>query len=599
MRVLKLILSGILSCASCLLMTATLSAQEPTLKIDPNPLWMERGLRSTQEYFWRFSLVATAELSNLKITTNGLVNNERTVLINNDQFTFHPADIDLMKAGEKRDLVMIVNNVDRVGIYSGKLRFRYEVGGKDDEQVVHFTLNVTQPTLEHILDDGNETLNLRGQVGADIIGEFRLESLKGDLPSVQFLPSMLRDGKKEIAFSQIGVEPETRELLENQIARFTFEVKDVEKPGKYKGLLGVLRPGELRSEKYLTIPILLIAEGTPSVAKFPEEVNLASNLVRCANGFTCWLAKRILGKGSIQRKYEIHMENKGSVAAKLQDPQVIGFKGLKGGYEPSANAFTFTFDERELGDGILHPKETGLLSVALNLEENEIPPDEYTGTIRVPVQGQDTPVNIEVDLKVRSGVWSVMTWILFGLLLGRALKLVEAVEARQLHVWAKHLREKIKTVSTEATKENFLTELEEIRPLIEEGELKQARQKLEELGQVVDEELKIQDEGLSSLSEQDKDGIKNRRWRQSWVPLLFGLGSGTAPEYDGSFWVGFGRLGAYAISFFGIVYLGLKQHYISVPTFGADPFVDFGSVLTWALSADIVSRNIASMFQQN
>jgi hypothetical protein len=448
-------------------------------------------------------------------------------------------------------------------------------------------LYADEPVVELEIIPGDEELNLEGPVGADTSFEdgFRLVARGGDVESITFIPSDLTDGDKVIPFWKVTVEPKA--LSEDKEETFKLVVTGVDEPGSYSGQLRILKPGE-PSNQGLIIPIQLTAEATPAVVKVPDTAKLAPSLVRCRPELAelqCRLGQVMAGAASTQMTREIRLENTSLVSALLQPPEITDVRGEKGGYQLTAE--DIRFDMTDLGDGTLHSKVSGVLKVTV--KANQIPPDEYKGTIRIPVQDQDTPVSIDVDLKVRDGPLVPILVIVLAWLLAHVIKLYPAAERRsRLVLWARAVKEKIDKFPDSPWKKECEKDLETIEEQIKKDKFDDAQKGLEALAKKikagpdrVDEEVK--EEPLEVLERLTRRVL-------GWI-------TGVAPEAQARFILWIVRPLIYFAFVAFIIYLGVTQKYTGQATFGANALADYGAIFTWAMSADIVGRSIANWGQ--
>jgi hypothetical protein len=445
----------------------------------------------------------------------------------------------------------------------------------------------------------DEELNLVGAIGADTRFEdgFRLVARGGDLASITFDPSDLTDvtdDDNKIPFWKITVET-TKPLSEDIEETFKLVVAGWDKPGTYSGQLRILKPGE-PSTQGLIIPVTLTAEATPEVEKVPTTAKLDPSLAHCEPGLECQLTQLLVGQASTQRTVEIRLKNKSLVSAVLQDPEVTDVKGQTAPYQLTAK--DFDFDLVDLYDGTLPSKKSGVLKVEVKV--NQIPPDEYKGTITIPVQDQDTSVSIDVDLKVRGRLFVPIILIVIGWLAGRGIKLFTDAKPRLLRQWASNLEKEISKIDNEDKKKDFLKDLATIKQKIDGGKLGEAESELRELRRRVEKALALQAKGLGldeSLTDEEQHKLDQRLARKERLQRSLGWLSGITPEFDAPLWLGIGRTLGYLALLLWITFLGLQQKYIGQATFGANALPDYMGVITWAMSADIVGRTIGSIGQ--
>ncbi len=444
---------------------------------------------------------------------------------------------------------------------------------------------------------GDEELNLVGKVGAATRFEdgFRLVARGGGLDSVTFDPTDLTDVTDDnnvIPFWKIAVET-AKPLSEDVEETFKLVVTGWDKPGTYSGQLRILKPKEPLTQG-LSIPITLSAQAVPEVVKVPATATLAPSLVRCGSRLECRLAQWLPGPASRQTTREIRLENSSLVSARLQEFEVTDLKGGTSGYQLTAE--DFVFDLSDLDDRTLSSNDSGVLKVTV--KANQIPPDEYKGTIRIPVQDQDTRLSLDVDLKVRGGLFVPIFLIVGGWLLAHVIKLYGAAEERAL-LWrlADDVEDDIRRIEKEDLRKQYESELEAIRRKIRIKDLEEVKKDLNTLTDKVVKALAAQDRGVRIEKVTDDEVRELRQLSFAGVRRIVGWLSGIAPEVETSFVLWIVRPLLYFLLVIWIIYLGIQQKYIGEPTFGANLVADYVGLITWAMSADIVGRTISKIGQ--
>jgi hypothetical protein len=127
------------------------------------------------------------------------------------------------------------------------------------------------------------------------------------------------------------------------------------------------------------------------------------------------LARAILNEGLLMDKYELTFDKPiDADSVTVEDSGVI-VRGQNTGYPLTTQLDledTATFDAK------------GMNSMTLTIDRSSIPPDHYTGTIALTIEGAIERLRLPVDLNVRTGPTWVILCLIVGLLLGQAQRFV-------------------------------------------------------------------------------------------------------------------------------------------------------------------------------
>jgi hypothetical protein len=139
------------------------------------------------------------------------------------------------------------------------------------------------------------------------------------------------------------------------------------------------------------------------------------NLVNCGGKVGCLLASPILNAGLFVDEFELTFDKPVHAdSVKVGDPTVT-VRGENTGYPLTT--------QLELEDTATFDAE-GMNSLTLTIDRSSIPPDHYTGTIALTMEGAIERLRLPVDLNVRTGPTWVILCLLAGLLLGQAQRFV-------------------------------------------------------------------------------------------------------------------------------------------------------------------------------
>jgi hypothetical protein len=276
--------------------------------------------------------------------------------------------------------------------------------------------------LDDVVGKEMKMLVISGWLGEDNVftTSMRLTAEGGDVEELVFLPSDLKPlttegnqadaiiGRERVAL--IG-EP----AFSNGVPKdFQVNVTDVKTPGTYEGSFDLLIPGQQRDES-LTVPLRLEAKARPQITPEPGTSPVQLNLVNCGGKIGCLLARAILNEGLLMDKYELTFDKPiDADSVTVEDSGVI-VRGQNTGYPLTTQLDledTATFDAK------------GMNSMTLTIDRSSIPPDHYTGTIALTIEGAIERLRLPVDLNVRTGPTWVILCLIVGLLLGQAQRFV-------------------------------------------------------------------------------------------------------------------------------------------------------------------------------
>ena len=178
----------------------------------------------------------------------------------------------------------------------------------------------------------------------------------------------------------------------------------------------------------LIVPISARAQAPVVVAK-PDLMSLNIQAVSTDGVLDQWLAERLLPRWMLLRHWAILIERAPAVPADAGpfdlavDPLVRGQKtGIivttgdsRGGGPPGAAA-EITVTEANI------MKSGKTAKIALNIRPDLLPPDQYSGYLRLESVKFANPVLVPFDLKIRQGPLLPLLVILVGILVGRIMQ---------------------------------------------------------------------------------------------------------------------------------------------------------------------------------
>ena len=357
------------------------------------------------------------------------------------------------------------------------------------------------------VDATDNPLVIRGTLETSpvVSGSLRLTASE-DVAAFNFLPSdlKLKDGDEKIARQNISLTGE-RSLSANTPVDFVVNVSGIQTPGTYEGELVFLLPGQPMQDG-LTIKITVEALSKAVLSPLAGSEQLQLGLVNCS--WDCWLVGVILPKSTTADARQILLENTGKGDTKVLETGVA-VVGQKTGYQLTTQEITLPPSGTTLPAGEINEINIAIL-------RGKIPPDHYTGSLYLTLDGVNERVRIPVDLNVRSGPGIPILLLLLGIVLGRLFKFMQdkgepqanalqkVNEVAQLIDGAAPQDQKaLKAMLDPIRKEVYRMKLEQI-----EAELKVIESRIEALHSLHEMEASLQDKAQNPAIKSILDLIK-------------------------------------------------------------------------------------------
>ncbi|OPX95694.1 MAG: hypothetical protein A4E58_02009 [Syntrophorhabdus sp. PtaB.Bin006] len=497
----------------------------------------------------------------------------------------------------------------------------------------------------------------------ELSSSLRLTARGGDIKKLVFLRSDLkRDGGDEV-IQRHQITPGEISLAGGVPQDVQIKVTGISAPGQYKGQIVLLMPGQAPS-KAMTIPLVVIARGRPDLKPLPDS-KLNLSLVNCTWGPDCVLARLLLPASAFVNGRDLKFDNETKDEVNVLSAEPVVF-GEKTGYQPDAKGLTFPKTPVSLA-------ANRVVSLRLGLDRSSLPPDHYTGSVYLTLDGQDKRQQIEMDLNVRKGPLLPAIFLLVGILLGRLVKYmqgpgkakVEGLTAiNRVEVKVQHeadpddqvilgpmfeearqtvyrgeadkvqpvldkIKERLEKLKGLRAAERSLRDKEqdpdaakalakiaEARRCISDGNDDQAKALLEDVKNTL---VQLQESALMGLGGQPDKGITHAReqveatlgliaqpalslapgqvstWSKRGRGLLVKL-SGLSDEWfaEATLWIA--RPLLYFALLFALLWLGMESLYVDKGvSFGAQPLLDYFTVIFWGLSSDVASRTLGNL----
>jgi hypothetical protein len=343
------------------------------------------------------------------------------------------------------------------------------------------------------VDPADSPLVISGQLGegGSLTGDVRLTAVGGDVEEFLFLPSdlQLENGDATINRRQISLVG-APSLTEGVPENFQVAVNPPPVPGTYRGQVEFLLPGQPQEEA-LVLPLTVVALTESSLTPLPGTNPVRLRLVRCAGGLDCGLAGLLLPESAFVDRRSLHFDNPSQGTVTITGAEVVVL-GEQTDYQLGEAAL-------ELPELPLTLPAEPVLSIPLALTRDAMPPDRYTGSIYLTLEGAQEPVNVLVDMSVRSGPVAPLLLLLLGIVLGRLFKYMQERGGPQAEKLQEVNRLDARVQSLHSDDQKILEPmLEGVRRLVYREDLSAVEGKLG----VIEARLEILEE-LRQIEEQD------------------------------------------------------------------------------------------------
>jgi hypothetical protein len=280
-----------------------------------------------------------------------------------------------------------------------------------------FALAQEDVTIE--VDPDDTSLAITGRLGESnaFMGNLRLTARGGDVMTFTFLDSDLKrqDGDEIVGRQNISLIGDPT-LTVDVPKDFQVSVTGIDKPGTYQGQIEILLPGQPRSEA-LVIDLTVVAKALPNLTLLPGTDQIQLRLVNCGWAFNCALARWLLPASAFLENWQLQFGNETQADVVVLDV-AVSVLGEQTGYQLTKAVLALPTDPHTLAAGHIS-------ALPLTIYRSKIPPDHYTGSIYLRLDGRDERLKIPVDLNVRVGPFWPLLALLLGIALGRLFKYMQ------------------------------------------------------------------------------------------------------------------------------------------------------------------------------
>jgi hypothetical protein len=314
------------------------------------------------------------------------------------------------------------------------------------------------------VDPGDTPLTITGwsAEGAPLAGNLRLTARNADVRGFTFLASDLvhADGDEEIDRQQVSLVGDPS--LKSDVPQdFQVEVGNPGAPGTFEGQIEILLPDQLRADA-LVIPLKVTVK-EPVLTPLAGSEAIRLELVQCRSSWNCRLAGLLLPASATQDSWQLSFDNATDTKVQLIDADFV-LIGKHSGYP-------LTDDQLGLSAVELQLPSNQIVEVPLALDRSRMPPDHYQGSVYLSVQGSAEPLEIPTDIKVRTGPLWPLLFLLFGVLVGRLVKFMQATGTKLADALAEVYRvQALVRQAHEDDRDILLPALENVRAAVVRGD---------------------------------------------------------------------------------------------------------------------------------
>jgi hypothetical protein len=197
---------------------------------------------------------------------------------------------------------------------------------------------------------------------------------------------------------------------------FQVKVNGIKSPGTYEGQIELLLPGQKRPDA-MVIPLTVMAKVKPAVVPVKGGEQVRRQLVQSSWGLDWALAQLLLPEGAFQDQWQLKLDNPIEAPVSLTSTEVVlegqqtGYQITKAEVEPPSSPATLPANQ--------------IISLPLKWKRSQIPPDRYTGSVYLTLEGREERLAIPVDLNMRIGPLLPLLVLLVGIALGRLFKYMQ------------------------------------------------------------------------------------------------------------------------------------------------------------------------------
>ncbi len=261
--------------------------------------------------------------------------------------------------------------------------------------------------LRGVVDDETTTLSGFVRLTARGAGNAELQLLASDL---------ILDGDPATVVARHRVSiPDGIRLSDAQPRDVRISVDHLTTPGHYRGELELRLAGH---DATLILAIELELGAKPDVIAVDRSRSI--QVVRCGTPLTCGLASRLLPRGVVQDRWQVHLENRTALPVEVEEATMV-IRGDHTGYTVGR--------EVKVETPHLLPA-TRIEPIELTIDRRNLSPDRYRGDLRFHLADGEAPVIVHLDLEVRDGPLAALLVLLFGILVGRLVRRMETPESR-------------------------------------------------------------------------------------------------------------------------------------------------------------------------
>ena len=383
------------------------SSDVKPIAVDPRDLPLTvRGTVGQTEYRTTIRLQATgAEVPTVAFLYSDLVSTD------DPSVTLGRGNLDLvglkaLKPNDAIDASVVVKNAPRAGSYIGEIEI-YPSGQRSQALVLPITVLVSpRPVPTDQIQVDPTPISIEARIGEEPTFKetLFLKSSGATISGFQLHPGHLvsDDGKITLPRSAIELVGGSKELPEGEYVPVDVKVSGITKPARYSGEI-VFVPRDQPRERGTRVLMTVNAKGVPSLTAVAgtNSDKIDVKLTRCV---TCTV-ERWAGASDDVESRTLDFDTPARVPVTITSARVIAR-----GERSSDVLDTGQVQVASAADGV------NTLAVTVSSHANKIPPDRYTGRLKLTLDDSDSPVVIPVTIAVKEGPLKALVAIIFGIL---------------------------------------------------------------------------------------------------------------------------------------------------------------------------------------
>jgi hypothetical protein len=446
----------------------------PRIELDPhdNPLMISGSLGDDSSFVGNVRLVARGGNidsfaflpSDLQSTKGRIIGRDHLELIGDRS----------LESDVPKDFQVKVTGLKSPDTYNGTIRF--VIPGQAITETNDISLNIKITANAPDVRISAPTLTITGWLDNEnsVLGSLQLTAQGTDVAGFTFqAPNLkIQEGSEVIGAQDVTLLGE-HTLVADIPKDFQLKVANVKVPGTYTGTAHILLPGNAT----IPLPLVVQAKAPPALVPLAGTDIVQLQLVQCEN-LGCLPAWGLPASAFLDQA-ELQFKNTAPSSLVISGIRTV-VSGEQTHYQLTDTQIFLIPTTSDSNKQNKSSTRNQIVTVPLAISRRNIPPDHYTGSIYLYLEGATEPVVVAINMSVRTGPWLPLLVLLFGILLGRLVKYMNQSgggndQANAL-LAAKHLERRI-DAANQIDQDILKPLLEQVEQLVYTRQLDQAEDK--------------------------------------------------------------------------------------------------------------------------